>query len=600
MKDLLFKTSVSKIYMIMMIIITLLVIGGYYSFAIFTVTKEKSNAISIVTGNLSYKLEVDGKEGNTLTVEANTVKEFVINLSNPNNRKARFNFYYVGNLPSNVITGYKVEEDTNSPPSSTGINLEKIDTTSSSNIYKIMVANASSNEITITLGVEVGLDYNNLSLPNDGHLFEEYQGFLASKVTNYYGSGDTYNDGTDTFITGKEPNNYIWYSGKLWRAVSVNNNEQTTKLVTQWNISSIPFGSGSNPSFDGSFMEEWLNDMSVDGFLSNLRESDKFIKTNSRWNATMMSDTTKPPETTMVEDAIGLLNIYEYNIVGAKDSYLNNNLWWWTINRYNSVDGYFISSDGYINSSGIGAAGGIRPAINLKNDVKIISGCGTENNPFRLLGDDDINLSGTYLKDRFSGEYIRFGTDENNLYRIVSHETKGLTKITSAIPLKNNGTFRTIYFGNNTNFSITNTIGTFLNSEYLANYVGNNYSNMIEDNTVWYLGTVYSDVSYKLAKYIDVSMSGYATNTNAKIGLLRMGELMAGQFDRYMNNCYYWTLTPLNLESIRIINNDRGLASGNVSNSIYGIKPALNLKSNVIITGGDGTKEKPFEIALQE
>ena len=32
-----------------------------------------------------------------------------------------------------------------------------------------------------------------------------------------------YDDGVDTFITGEDPNNYIWYSGKLWRAVSVNN-----------------------------------------------------------------------------------------------------------------------------------------------------------------------------------------------------------------------------------------------------------------------------------------------------------------------------------------------------------------------------------------
>ena len=41
-----------------------------------------------------------------------------------------------------------------------------------------------------------------------------------------------YDDGVDTFITGEDPNNYIWYSGKLWRAVSVNNEANTTKLVT--------------------------------------------------------------------------------------------------------------------------------------------------------------------------------------------------------------------------------------------------------------------------------------------------------------------------------------------------------------------------------
>ncbi len=95
MKKILLETSFSKIYMIVMIIITLLILGGYFSYAMFTVSKEKSNAISIVTGNLEYELLIDGEESNILTVPSNTVKDFTITLSNPNNIKARFNFYYL-------------------------------------------------------------------------------------------------------------------------------------------------------------------------------------------------------------------------------------------------------------------------------------------------------------------------------------------------------------------------------------------------------------------------------------------------------------------------------------------------------------------------
>ena len=88
MKKLLLETSFSKIYMIVMIIITLLILGGYFSYAMFTVSKEKGNAISIVTGNLEYKLTVDDIETNKLTVESNSVKDFIVTLSNPNNIKA--------------------------------------------------------------------------------------------------------------------------------------------------------------------------------------------------------------------------------------------------------------------------------------------------------------------------------------------------------------------------------------------------------------------------------------------------------------------------------------------------------------------------------
>ena len=175
MKRLLLETSFSKIYMIVMILISVLLIGGYFSYAMFTVSKEKSNAISIVTGNLTYKLEVDGEEGNALTVPSNSSKEFIVRLSNPNNRIARFNFYYLNDLPSNVKAGYILDCETNILPEAKGVNLEKNGTSGSSNIYKIMVENNSNNEITIELGVNVGLDYNDLDLPNNGHLFNEYE-----------------------------------------------------------------------------------------------------------------------------------------------------------------------------------------------------------------------------------------------------------------------------------------------------------------------------------------------------------------------------------------------------------------------------------------
>ena len=98
----------------------------------------------------------------------------------------------------------------------------------------------------------------------------------------------------------------------------------------------------------------------------------------------------------------------------------------------------------------------------MQGNVKIIDGDGSEDNPYRLEGDNDTNLSGTKLNTRYSGEYLTFGAGENNLYRIVSHETEGLTKITSAEPLKENGIFKIISFGDTVNYSPSNIIGVNL------------------------------------------------------------------------------------------------------------------------------------------
>ena len=428
---------------------------------------------------------------------------------------------------------------------------------------------------------------------------------VADKLLAGVGNNGTIDttDSEQTFITGTDPNNYIWYSGKLWRAVSIDPSDNSVKLVTQWDISSLPYNPSDNANFQGSYMEQWLNDTSVDGFLGNLREPDKFVKTDSVWNATLTTATTKPEKTTMVTDTVGLLNMYEYTMSykNATDStgYLNNGLYWWTLTPYST------SSVRYVNNSGDRGSHnsptysrGSRPSINLKSAVKIIDGDGTVDNPYRLQGDND-NPTGALLSTRYSGEYIRFGTGENNLYRIVSHENGIGTKITSAIPLKDSSNYKTISFGSNVTFSKDNTIGTFLNGDYLTSgtYLTSDQVNMIEDNTTWYLGTVGIGANYKLAKYHDATGSNLTTaTTTAKIGLLRFGELMAGQFDKYGSNTAYWTLTPYSTSDVRYV--DYG-GNGNLNNSAdsHGSRPSMNLKSTVKIVSGTGTKSSPFVIS---
>ena len=415
------------------------------------------------------------------------------------------------------------------------------------------------------------------------------------------GTIDT-SDSEQTFITGTDPNNYIWYSGKLWRAVSIDPSDNSVKLVTQWNISSIPYNADGNTAFQGSYMEQWLNDTSVDGFLGNLREPDTFIKTDSVWNATSTTETTKPAKTTTVTDAVGLLNVYEYTMSykNATDftGYLNNGLYWWMLTPYNAAYVRYVVYYGYDNYGSPTTSFGSRPSINLKSAVKIIDGDGTADNPYRLQGDND-SPTGTLLSTRYSGEYISFGTGENNLYRIVSHENGTGTKITSAIPLKDSGAYKTLAFGSNATFSKDNTIGTFLNGNYLTSgtYLTSEQVNMIEDNTTWYLGTVVDGDNYKLAKYQDVTGNNLITSTTtAKIGLLRMGELMAGQFDKYGNNTTYWTLTPLDASDVRYVYNGGSGHDGSPTYS-YGSRPSMNLKSTVKIVSGTGTKSDPFVIS---
>ena len=429
---------------------------------------------------------------------------------------------------------------------------------------------------------------------------------LASVGSN--GAIDT-SDSEQTFITGTDPNNYIWYSGKLWRAVSIDPSDNSVKLVTQWNMASIPFNTTGNGIFKGSYMEQWLNDTSVDGFLGNLREPEKFIKANSVWNATATTETSKPEKATLVTDTVGLINLYEYtmsyNNISTTDGYLNNGLWWFLLNGLSSSEIYSVKfDDGSVGSIvDTGYSFGIRPAVNLKSNIKITSGIGTSDNPYRLEGDSDIVIEGTLLSTRYSGEYINFGIGNNKLYRIVSHENGNGTKIVSDLPLMNSSSefLASPFDTTSLYYSADTTIGKFLNGTYLTadTYLSSTMIKLIDDGT-WYSGTVFSGESYKFAKYGDInSKEVVSTNSTAKVGILRIGELMSNQTLPCYENVNYWFISRYSNTKLRRAGYN-GDSYFDPPQSSFSFKPAMNLKSNVIITGGDGTKNNPFEVKLAE
>ena len=606
MKNLIKKlssTNISKTYMFILLGVSALMMTGYFSYAWFTV--QGVQKYSVVTGNLTGTLAIGS---NTANINGAGVIEYTpstnndtltVTVTNSSDRTVKNSLYYYYTLSASSITiGYT--SDTSTVPSIRGVSVDK----GKSLTYKIKIAGAKGK--TIRIGSSMGLVNSNLTLPTGASAFDQFSQTVSRTLLAGVGNNgkiDT-TDSEQTFITGTNPNNYIWYSGKLWRAVSIDPSDNSVKLVTQWNISAFPYNynNESIPEFKGSYMEQWLNDTSVDGFLGNLREPDKFIKKDSVWNATYSTDTTKPEKTTMVTDAVGLLNIYEYTMSykNATDStgYLNNGLYWWTLSPSGLAYVKYVSNRGNGSSNRPTNSYGSRPSINLKSAVKIIDGNGTSNNPYRLQGDND-NPTGTLLSTRYSGEYISFGTGENNLYRIVSHENGNGTKITSAIPLKDGGNYKTMSFGSNVTFSKDNTIGTFLNGDYLTSgtYLTRDQANMIEGNTTWYLGTV-GEANYKLAKYQDATGSNLTkSTTTAKIGLLRLGELMAGQFDKNGNNKDYLTLTPYSTSDVRYVGNYGSSYYDSPTNS-YGSRPSMNLKSTVKIVSGTGTKSDPFQLSV--
>ena len=600
------KNNRKYILFLVGILVTLLVIGITYAWLTQTVIGEKVHSMRVGTFKFSLC------EENSLTLDSG---EFLKDSDGLNQDGFKFSVENTGvgygnysvYLDDDTLSSNQTRIDDKFIRYSLGVNSDTVGTPTNLTSRKLYSGTLGSKEKdTFVLRVWLNKDVNG---DIGGQVFKSKIRIevdqtvptpVAEKLLAGVGDKGTIDtsDSEQTFITGEDPNNYIWYSGKLWRAVSIDPTDNSVKLVTQWAITTISFNMSGNSNFENSYAEQWLNDTSIDGFLGNLREPEKFIKTNSVWNATMTTDARKPAKTTMVTDAVGLLNIYEHTLACGNDymgCYLNNGLDTWLLNNYDESNVWVLGSGASVSYYGTHNNYSLRPVVNLRPNIKTVAGTGSESDPYRLGGDNDKPV-GTLLSTRYSGEYVKLGTGENNLYRIVSHENEMGTKVVSSEPLKYNSNYKEIEFGTDENYSKDNTIGTFLNTEYLKEIP----NNLVETDTTWYIGAVGNGFNYKLAKYKDTNLSGLANQVTATVGLLRTGELMSGQFNNnHAVNNSYWLITPISVY-IRVIT-----TFGNAqlylepSEKNY-IKPAFNLKSNVVITSGKGTKSEPFELSLKQ
>ena len=126
--------------------------------------------------------------------------------------------------------GYIIDCETNTLPDAKGINLEKEGTSGSSNTYKIIIENNTSNKVTITLGVNVGLDYNDLNLPSNGHLFSEYVNEPNAPELDSNMIAITY-DGNNWVKADTSTNNWYNYEEQEWaNAVTVSSSSRSSYL----------------------------------------------------------------------------------------------------------------------------------------------------------------------------------------------------------------------------------------------------------------------------------------------------------------------------------------------------------------------------------
>ena len=615
--DLKSEVNLNKKFILILVLVCVLTIGLYTSYAYFQITVIQNNVVVLQTASIDIITNIEGYDNPSFTLNSGESKTITVNLSSTADGDIAYKMYY-------IMTSGEATFEVTSTTSFTNDIVEREMNKTETIVFTF--ENTGDSTITITLGTQGGLKDYPITLEQGTELVlgvgvENSSDFKELVISNDTSSCPTYvvEDGI-TYISGSSDCidfNYVWYSGKLWRITAIYP-DGTMKMITDDAITAIRYGEDVNyytSNNDKSDMYQWLNE----DFLDTLYNYQNIIVTNSRWNATNSNATstsaisTKLPETTMITTQIGTLNSYEYyksyQNASYSNGYLNIDEFWWLLNPYSSSSSWFVFSNG---NGGGGSSylpntyRSVRPCIILRSDVTIISGAGTKNNPFMINGDKQSAIENTtLLNTRTSGEYVNFDGD---LYRIVGIENN-TTKINKMdyVRTENDAVI-------SKNFSSSIMYGSGNSSTYWNYYLNNtwynsittNYKNMLVRGT-YYLGEITRNDSYKNSicqtpsNTVTIKNCTKTTNTwTGYVGLPRFGEMFASQQNGdSISFQEMWLITPNSSSDVVHYVGPTGLVMYNAPTSYsYAVRPSLNLRSTVKITGGSGTENDPFEISL--
>lgn len=198
--------------------------------------------------------------------------------------------------------------------------------------------------------------------------------------------------------TGGNPNNYVTFNNESWRILGIYQveNESRIKLIK---------ATGENGAWDTNNSLDF-NTSSVNAYLKNYYDSmeasskELIASTNYKLGGT---DALSVGSTGMydsevssngVDGFIGLMSVSDYafasglsddliesDVFKTSTNWLNSNEAEWFINK-NATGVYARGKDGSIGTDSTNAQKVVRPTVYLDSSVKILSGDGTESNPY--------------------------------------------------------------------------------------------------------------------------------------------------------------------------------------------------------------------------
>lgn len=139
------KLNFKEKYLIILVALCFIVVGFYYSYAIFVTKQLQENVVAVKVDNNRVTLKVDNKD-NKVSIKGNSKEDFKINLTNTKNT----NYYYLV-LVKGLISGVKVSSNDLVNGEITSLENKELN---------IHVVNTNEEDVNLEFMVKVGNDTN--------------------------------------------------------------------------------------------------------------------------------------------------------------------------------------------------------------------------------------------------------------------------------------------------------------------------------------------------------------------------------------------------------------------------------------------------------
>lgn len=373
-------------------------------------------------------------------------------------------------------------------------------------------------------------------------------------------------DGT-YYFKGNVDNNYVLYSGLLWRAIKIEE-DNSVLLISENSVTLL--ANGEELNYDTSYITEWMNktDRKNSGKLENsLNNYTEYLIKGSVCNDKI--DTVSNSKCNDVNEKyyINTLTMSDYVNTGASEGFINNGSTFYLSDYTSEGYNWYINSEGKSSKNKGTDIYGIRPVIKLKSNAPLVSGTGTKDDPY--VFDSTKNTFGAYVKlDNDNWRVI--GVDGNN------------------IELAYDG-----YLSNN-NAPITHKFSTRDAS----------YEDNIQNTAAYYLNTTfYNNLSYKnLIIETEYPRGYYGSSTNydyvysteetvkTKVALMSVGDIM---FNHELTDYFLMNPSATKNTFVYVVQNTDTLFTKAFSSPAK-IVPVITIDKTKLI--GTGTKSDPYRL----